>query len=51
MSVEEISGKFRGKKIENLKVPLFVGGLPKILGVYGGKRRPVINWESPGETA
>ena len=24
MSVEEISGKFRGKKVENSKVPLFV---------------------------
>ena len=28
-----------------------LGGLTKVLGVYGGQRRPGINWEAPKETA
>ena len=28
-----------------------LGGATKVLRVYGGKRRPDINWEAPEETA
>ena len=40
-----------GLRIGQEKAGGGLGGLTKVLGVYGGKRRPDINWQSPEETA